>query len=40
VSEGARPLWPDRYLTGGRLVIGPGPRPVPPAASAWDRFAE
>ncbi|CCH88907.1 conserved protein of unknown function; putative coiled-coil domain [Modestobacter italicus] len=37
MSEGARPLWPERYLTGGRLVIGPGPRPVPPRETALDR---
>jgi hypothetical protein len=40
VSEGARPLWPDRYLTGGRLVIGPGPRAEVPPETAWDRLAE
>jgi hypothetical protein len=46
VSEEARPLWPDRYLTDGRLVIGPaagsGPRyPAPvPTATAWDQFLD
>ena len=37
VSEGARPLWPERYLTDGRLVIGPGPRPLPPRDTVLDR---
>ena len=37
VPEEARPLWPDRYLTDGRLVIGPGPRPLPPRDTVLDR---
>jgi hypothetical protein len=37
VSEGARPSWPERYLTDGRLVIGPGPRPVQPRDTVLDR---
>jgi hypothetical protein len=42
VSEEGRPLWPDRYLTDGRLVIGrgAGPRAVAPADTAWDRFLD
>jgi hypothetical protein len=50
VSEEARPLWPERYLTDGRLVIGPGARspagvparsPGPTAAAtAWDEFLD
>jgi hypothetical protein len=49
VPEDASPLWPDRYLTDGRLVIdrGTGSRPGPPAApaagsapTAWDDFLD
>jgi hypothetical protein len=46
VSEEARPLWPDRYLTDGHLVISrtPGARPAArPAAlrpPAWDRYVD
>lgn len=38
MPEEARPLWPDRYLTDGRLIIDPrpGPRAVPPPATAWE----
>ena len=36
MPEDTRPLWPDRYLTDGRLVIGrsSAPRPAPSASSA------
>jgi hypothetical protein len=46
VPEEARPLWPDRYLTDGRLVISRSPGAHPPAAPAsaweatWDRAVE
>ena len=42
MPEDARPLWADRYLTDGRLVIGDGtvPRPAPPSPGAWDRFVD
>jgi hypothetical protein len=42
VSEEADPLWPDRYLTDGRLSISRAPGARPPAASspAWDRFVD
>ena len=40
MSEGARPLWPERHLTGGRLVIGPGPRPVEHRVTVLDRCTD
>ena len=46
MPEDARPLWPDRYLTDGRLVITPNPHPHPGPApetsweAAWDRFVD
>jgi hypothetical protein len=42
VSEEGRPLWPDRYLTDGQLVIGrgAGPRAAGPTDTAWDQFVE
>jgi hypothetical protein len=43
VPEEARPLWPDRCLTDGRLVISPGttgPQTVRPVDSGWGRFLD
>jgi hypothetical protein len=42
VPEEASPLWPHRYLTDGRLVIGRGaaPRPVAPAVTGWEEFLD
>ncbi|MGY1845581.1 hypothetical protein [Modestobacter sp. SYSU DS0875] len=38
MPEQARPLWPDRYLTDGRLVIAPVSAAPAPPASWWQRF--
>jgi hypothetical protein len=42
VSEEARQLWPDRYLTNGQLIISgaPGARPAGQPPTAWDRFVD
>jgi len=42
VPEDAGPLWQDRYLTDGRLVIGRAGagRPAPAEPGAWDRFVD
>ncbi|WP_222263877.1 hypothetical protein [Modestobacter marinus] len=37
-AEGSRPLWPDRYLTDGRLVITPPPDRSPgPESPLWEQ---
>src|SRR4051812_50033726 len=38
-EEEARPLWPNRHLTDGRLVISAHAGP-PAERSGWDRFVD